>query len=91
MFKPWLDKYPDGINNELDESQFIDLVDMVEQTFKAYPDHTAFINMDQHLTYSELEIQSRKIATYLQQTSKLSKGDRVAVMIPNLLQYPLYC
>ena len=89
MFKPWLDKYPDGINNELDESQFIDLVDMVEQTFKAYPDHTAFINMDQHLTYSELEVQSRKIATYLQQTSKLSKGDRVAVMIPNLLQYPI--
>jgi len=89
MFKPWLDKYPDGINNELDESQFIDLVDMVEQTFKTYPNHTAFINMDQHLTYAELEVQSRKIATYLQQTSKLSKGDRVAVMIPNLLQYPI--
>jgi len=89
MFKPWLDKYPNGINNDLDESQFIDLVDMVEQTFKAHPEHTAFINMDQHLTYAELDIQSRKIATYLQQTSKLSKGDRVAIMIPNLLQYPI--
>ena len=45
MFKPWLDKYPNGINNDLDESQFIDLVDMVEQTFKAHPEHTAFIRV----------------------------------------------
>lgn len=89
MFKPWLKKYPIGINDELDETKFINLVDMLENTFNAYPKHTAFINMDQHLTYAELEVQSRKIATYLQQTSKLSKGDRVAVMIPNLLQYPI--
>jgi len=89
MFKPWLDKYPDGISSELDESEFIDLVSMVEQTFKAHPEHTAYINMDQHLTYAELDVQSRKIATYLQQTSQLVKGDRVAIMIPNLLQYPI--
>ena len=89
MFKPWLNKYPDGINNELDESRFVDLVEMVEQTFNAHPEHTAFINMDEHLTYSELELQSRHIATYLQQISKLEKGDRVAIMIPNLLQYPI--
>jgi len=89
MFKPWLDKYPDGINNTIDETEFVDLVSMVEHTFKAHPEHTAFINMDQHLTYAELELQSRHIATYLQQRSQLSKGDRVAIMIPNLLQYPV--
>jgi long-chain acyl-CoA synthetase len=89
MFKPWLDKYPQGISNTLDESQFINLVDMVEHTFQTYPEHPAFINMDQTLTYAELETQSAKIATYLQQTCKLAKGDRVAIMIPNLLQYPI--
>ena len=89
MFKPWLDKYPEGINSGVNENEFIDLVDMIERTFKAHPEHTAFINMDQELTYSELETESRKIATYLQQTLKLNKGDRVAIMIPNLLQYPV--
>jgi len=89
MFRPWLDKYPEGINSYLDESKFIDLVEMVEESFKSYPDHPAYINMDQTLTYAELEIQSRKIATYLQQSSQLKKGDRVAIMIPNLLQYPI--
>ena len=89
MFKPWLDKYPEGISSELDESTFIDLVDMVERTFNDFPDHTAFINMDETLTFSELEVQSRQVAVYLQQTTQLKKGDRVAVMMPNLLQYPI--
>ncbi|TEW56087.1 long-chain-fatty-acid--CoA ligase [Psychromonas sp. RZ22] len=89
MFKPWLDKYPEGISSQLDESSFIDLVEMIEHTFKEYADHTAFINMDETLSYAELELQSRQIAVYLQQTSQLSKGDRVAIMMPNLLQYPI--
>lgn len=89
MFKPWLDKYPEGIDSELDEGRFINLVEMVEQTFQSHPDHTAYINMDKSLSYRELEEQSRHIAAYLQQRSKLKKGDRVAIMMPNLLQYPI--
>lgn len=89
MFKPWLDKYPEGIDKELDENSFITLVEMVENTFADYAEHTAFINMDETLTYAELDSQSRDIAAYLQQTPKLKKGDRVAVMMPNLLQYPV--
>ena len=89
MFKPWLDKYPEGIASELDESSFINLVEMVEHTFKEHPKHPAFISMDQTLTYAELELQSRQIAVYLQQISQLTKGDRVAIMMPNLLQYPI--
>jgi len=89
MFKPWLDKYPEGINSEIDESSLINLVDMFEQTFQQHPEHIAFINMDETLTYAELDLQSRKIAVYLQQTSQLAKGDRVAIMMPNLLQYPI--
>ena len=89
MFKPWLDKYPPGINSKINENTLINLVDMFEHSFDEYADHIAFINMDETLTYRELESQSRDIATYLQQTSQLSKGDRVAVMMPNLLQYPI--
>ena len=89
MFKPWSDKYPPGINSKINENTLINLVDMFEHSFDEYADHIAFINMDETLTYRELESQSRDIATYLQQTSQLSKGDRVAVMMPNLLQYPI--
>ncbi|WP_298939944.1 AMP-binding protein [uncultured Psychromonas sp.] len=89
MFKPWLDKYPPGISSDINEKTLINLVDMFEHSFDEYADHIAFINMDETLTYRELESQSRDIATYLQQTSQLSKGDRVAVMMPNLLQYPI--
>ncbi|MDA7746497.1 AMP-binding protein [Psychromonas sp.] len=89
MFRPWLDKYPEEVNTEIDESKFIDLVEMVEQTFQQYPQHTAFINMDETLSYQELELQSRQIAVYLQQSPELVKGDRVAIMMPNLLQYPI--
>lgn len=89
MFKPWLDKYPPGINSKINENTLINLVDMFEHSFDEYADHIAFINMDETLTYRELESQSRDIATYLQQTSQLSKGDRVAIMMPNLLQYPI--
>ena len=89
MFKPWLDKYPPGISSDINEKTLINLVDMFEHSFDEYADHTAFINMDETLTYRDLESQSRDIATYLQQTSQLSKGDRVAVMMPNLLQYPI--
>ena len=89
MFKPWLDKYPPGISSDINEKTLINLVDMFEHSFDEYADHIAFINMDETLTYRELESQSRDIATYLQQTSQLSKRDRVAVMMPNLLQYPI--
>lgn len=89
MFKPWLDKYPEGIEKELHEDAFVTLVEMVENTFADYAEHTAFINMDETLTYAQLDAQSRDIAAYLQQTPKLKKGDRVAVMMPNLLQYPI--
>ena len=89
MFKPWIDKYPPGISSDINEKTLINLVDMFEHSFDEYADHIAFINMDETLTYRELESQSRDVATYLQQTSQLSKGDRVAVMMPNLLQYPI--
>ncbi|MEG3755158.1 AMP-binding protein [Psychromonas arctica] len=89
MFKPWLDKYPPGVNAEINENTLINLVDMVEDTFERHSDHIAFINMGHELTFFELEKSSRHIASYLQHATSLQKGDRVAVMMPNLLQYPI--
>ncbi|RBW45059.1 long-chain-fatty-acid--CoA ligase [Psychromonas sp. B3M02] len=89
MYKPWLNKYPPGVSAEINESTLINLVDMVEDTFERYLEHTAFINMGHELTFSELEEKSRHIASYLQHVTSLKKGDRVAVMMPNLLQYPI--
>ncbi|MDN2663186.1 AMP-binding protein [Psychromonas sp. 14N.309.X.WAT.B.A12] len=89
MYKPWLDNYPPGVSAEINESTLINLVDMVEDTFERHPEHTAYINMGHKLTFAELEVKSRHIASYLQHATTLNKGDRVAVMIPNLLQYPI--
>ncbi|HIF9229770.1 TPA: long-chain-fatty-acid--CoA ligase FadD, partial [Photobacterium damselae] len=65
------------------------LVDMFEQSVQKYADQTAFINMGQVMTFRKLEERSRAFAAYLQNDLKLQKGDRVAVMMPNLLQYPI--
>jgi len=89
MFRPWLDKYPTDINSEIDFGSQVNLLDTFELSFAQYPEHIAFINMDKTLTYAELELQSRQISSYLQQKTKLQKGERVAIMMPNLLQYPI--
>ncbi|MEL0628905.1 AMP-binding protein [Psychromonas aquatilis] len=89
MFQPWIDKYPAGVDSEIDETTLVSLVEMFEHSVASYPNNTAFINMDKTLTFSELAIESEKIAAYLQQKTHLKKGDSVAIMMPNLLQYPI--
>uniref|UniRef100_UPI0018F22BAF AMP-binding protein n=1 Tax=Vibrio harveyi TaxID=669 RepID=UPI0018F22BAF len=69
--------------------QYPSLVEMFEQSVQKYADQTAFINMGQVMTFRKLEERSRAFAAYLQNELKLKKGDRVAVMMPNLLQYPI--
>jgi len=89
IFKPWIDKYPEGINPQLVDSDYSSLVDIFEESFNDYAEHTAFVNMDRQMSFSELDDSSKAIATYLQQTLQLKQGDRVAIMMPNLLQYPV--
>jgi len=89
MFRPWLDKYPDDVDPQLPEAQHSSLVELIEESFKEYADHCAFINMDKTLSFAQLDDSSKAVATYLQQTLKLQQGDRVAIMMPNLLQYPI--
>lgn len=86
--KPWLDSYPDGVPHQVDYSQYESLNHMFEDSFDLYANRVAFTCMGKTITYQELNTQSLQFAAYLQSTG-LKQGDRVAIMMPNLLQYPI--
>jgi len=87
--KVWLKRYPADVPAEINADRYTSLVDLIEQATQRYADQTAFINMGQPLSYRQLEQKSRAFAAYLQSGLGLKKGDRVALMMPNLLQYPV--
>ncbi|GGI73241.1 long-chain-fatty-acid--CoA ligase [Shewanella hanedai] len=89
MEQLWIDNLPHDVPNEIDVTQYDSLVDMFETSVSKYADQPAFVNMGATLTYRKLEERSRAFAAYLQNDLKLVKGDRVAIMMPNLLQYPI--
>ncbi len=89
MEKFWLKRYPAGVPAEINPDIYPSLVEMFEASAAQYGDQPAYINMGQTLTYRGLEQQSRAFAAYLQHDLQLQPGDRVAVMMPNLLQYPI--
>lgn len=86
--KPWLKGYPAGVPEEINTNTYSSIVDMFDQSMEKYANLTAFINMGTSMSYSELDKRSRDFAAYLQSIG-LKKGDRVAIMMPNLLQYPV--
>ncbi|QIZ76742.1 long-chain-fatty-acid--CoA ligase FadD [Ferrimonas lipolytica] len=86
---PWLKSYPEDVPHEIDPDKYNSLVDLLEQCISDYSDKPAFSNMGQVLSYRELDQQSKAFAAYLQHKLGLKKGDRVALMMPNLLQYPV--
>jgi long-chain acyl-CoA synthetase len=88
MDKFWLKSYPQGVPAEVDVSQYKSLVQLLEESFKKYADRNAYVCMDKFLTYGELDILSKKIGAWLQGRG-LKKGARVAIMMPNVLQYPV--
>ena len=87
--KVWFNHYPEGAPHEIDVSEFSSLTDMLNTSFQKYRDLPAFHNMGATLTYADVDQQSRYFAAWLQQVAGLGKGDRVAIMMPNLLQYPI--
>lgn len=91
MEKIWLEQYPEGIPHEVDLNEFSSLKDIIEKSCAKYHGNKAFTNFGKSLTYGDLEEQSRHFAAYLQKVVGLKKGDRVALMMPNLLQYPIAC
>ena len=89
MEKNWFDNYPPNAEKTIDVTKYESLVEMFEAAVKRHPDMPAYINMGQVLTFRKLEERSRAFAAYLQNELRLEKGDRVALMMPNLLQYPI--
>ncbi|KEZ79153.1 long-chain-fatty-acid--CoA ligase FadD [Salinisphaera hydrothermalis] len=89
MTKTWLEQYPDGVPAEIQLDDKRTLVDVIEDSCREFGDTPAFSNMDVEMSYRELEAKSRHFAAYLQDELGFAKGDRVAIMMPNLLQYPI--
>jgi long-chain acyl-CoA synthetase len=88
MEKIWLKHYPPGVPTEIDASKYDSLVTLLEESFAKFRARRAFVCMDKAISYGELDAMSRDFAAYLQ-TTGLKFGDRVAVMMPNILQYPV--
>ena len=89
MDKIWFDNYPPGAEKTIDVNQYESLVELFEQAVRRHPDIPAYINMGKVLTFRKLEERRRAFAAYLQNELRLEKGDRIALMMPNLLQYPI--
>jgi long-chain acyl-CoA synthetase len=85
----WLKHYPQGVPAEVDIHRFASLTDMLEQCCARFHERPAFTNMGVTLNYAEVDRLSALFAAYLQQKLGLQKGERLAVMLPNLLQYPV--
>jgi len=89
MDHAWLKHYPKGIPAEVDVHAFASLKEVLQRSCERFRDLPAFTNMGESLTYAELDRASRAFAAYLQKSLQLKRGDRVAIMMPNLLQYPV--
>lgn len=89
MDKVWLKRYPADVPAEIDADHYTSLIEVFEHAAIRYADQPAFINMGEVMTFRKLEERSRAFAAYLQNELGLKKGDRVALMMPNLLQYPI--
>jgi long-chain acyl-CoA synthetase len=89
MEKIWLKSYPPGVPAEIDPTAFESLNAMVEQSFADFADRVAFVQMGREMSYRQLDALTRDFAAWLQHEAGLQKGDRVALMMPNVLQYPI--
>lgn len=89
MQKPWLAHYPKGVSTGIDAERFNSVGDLFEESVRKYRDRAAFVNMGVELSYDDLERQTADFASFLQNVAGLRKGDRIAIQMPNLLQYPI--
>jgi long-chain acyl-CoA synthetase len=87
--KVWLKSYPEGMPEEVPTPPWRSVKDLFEHSFAAYPDNAAYSNMGKTLSYADLNELSMRFACFLQQELGLTRGERVAIMLPNVLQYPV--
>ncbi|MFT4502935.1 long-chain-fatty-acid--CoA ligase [Caballeronia sp. 15711] len=84
----WLEAYPPGVPADIDPARYRSLPDLLDESFEAFASRQAFACMGRTLTYAELDVQSRNLGAWLQ-SKALARGARVAIMMPNVLQYPV--
>jgi long-chain acyl-CoA synthetase len=87
--KVWLKSYPEGMPADVPEPPWRSVRDLIEHSFATWPDNVAYSNMGTSLSYADLNRLSMRFARYLQQQLGLTRGERVAIMLPNILQYPV--
>ena len=89
MDRIWLRNYPAGVPADINPNEIPSLQALLQRSFEKYAERPAYTLMDRTLTFGELDRLSRQLAAYLQQEAGLRKGDRIAIMLPNILQYPV--
>ena len=89
MDRPWLSQYPAGVPAEIDVHRFASLKDMLASSCERFADRPAYRSMGATISFRQLDDASRSFAAWLQKVAGLQRGDRVALMMPNLLQYPV--
>ena len=85
----WLKSYPEGVAHDIDPDRYSSILDLFYESVSKYPNHAAFINLDVTITYKELDVLSNNFASYLQNVAGMKQGDRIAIQLPNLLQFPV--
>lgn len=87
--RPWLAAYPAGVPATIDPELYSSLSELLEHSFERYRDQPALENLGVSMTFAELDTASRQLTAFFQSRDELRQGDRVAVMLPNLIQYPV--
>ncbi|MFT6142119.1 MAG: long-chain acyl-CoA synthetase, partial [Psychromonas sp.] len=87
--KAWYKSYPSDVPHHINITEFDNLLSLFEHCCEKYADNIAFINIGHALTYQQLDLKSKAFASYCQNTLLLQPGERIALMMPNLLQYPI--
>jgi long-chain acyl-CoA synthetase len=88
MNRPWLTQYPPGVPADIDVAQYPSIVAIFEESFAKFGPRAAYTCMDKSITYADIDAGSKAVGAWLQ-SKGLQRGDRVAVMMPNILQYPI--
>jgi long-chain acyl-CoA synthetase len=89
MNKVWLKNYPTGVPAEINPNEYRSLTDLLESSCSRFAELDAFTSLGRTLTYAGFDRAARDFAAWLQQSAKLQRGDRIAIMLPNVLQYPI--
>lgn len=89
MEKIWLGSYPKNVPHEINPDKYVSLVELFTEACDKFNTRSALLGLNHVMSYGELAIKSKAVATFLQRDLKLKKGDRIALMLPNIVQYPI--